>query len=186
MAKNDNLGDYLKDIADAIREKKGTTEPINAQDFASEIASIEGGGGASVPSMWTGHADVEGLRAIGWTDEDIAYYQQYGVNWNEEDDQYHLVSDENKAMYGVINADNIADFANELIYLPKIDTSGQTSFASWLLDCSALVAIPKIDTSSATSVQAMCEGCGSLVCFPLLDFLFCLCINLNKRPFQLQ
>lgn len=170
MAKNDNLGDYLSDIADAIRAKKGTSEPINAQDFADEITSIEGGGGGTSSSMWTGHADSKGLKAIGWTDEDIAYYQKYGVNWNEEDDQYHLVSDENKAMYGVINADNIADFANELVYLPKIDTSGKTSFASWLLDCSALVAIPMIDTSSATTVQSMCEGCGSLVCFPLLDF----------------
>ena len=44
MAKENNLSDYLKDIADAIRDKKGTTEPINAQDFASEIASIETGG----------------------------------------------------------------------------------------------------------------------------------------------
>lgn len=43
MAKNDNLADYLADIADAIRAKKGTEEPINAQDFATEIASIEGG-----------------------------------------------------------------------------------------------------------------------------------------------
>lgn len=48
MAKNDNLGDYLSDIADAIREKKGMTEPINAQDFASEIASIKSDGGVGV------------------------------------------------------------------------------------------------------------------------------------------
>ena len=49
MAKTDNLDDFLKDIADAIREKKGTKEPINAQNFTSEIASIStGGGGASV------------------------------------------------------------------------------------------------------------------------------------------
>lgn len=43
MAKTDNLSDYLAEIAKAIRNKKGTTEPINAQDFASEIESIEGG-----------------------------------------------------------------------------------------------------------------------------------------------
>lgn len=48
MAKTDNLADYLADIADAIRTKKGTTEPINAQDFATEIASIESGGDTSV------------------------------------------------------------------------------------------------------------------------------------------
>ena len=45
MAKNDNLQDFLTDVADAIREKKGTTALINPQDFAAEIASIEGGGG---------------------------------------------------------------------------------------------------------------------------------------------
>lgn len=48
MAKNDNLADYLADIADAIRAKKGTGGPINAQDFASEIASIEVGGKTQV------------------------------------------------------------------------------------------------------------------------------------------
>lgn len=41
MAKNDNLTDFLTDVADAIRAKKGTTDKINPQDFASEIASIE-------------------------------------------------------------------------------------------------------------------------------------------------
>ena len=43
------LQDYLTGIADAIRSKKGTTAPINAKDFASEIESIAGsGGGGSV------------------------------------------------------------------------------------------------------------------------------------------
>ena len=44
MAKNDNLTDFLKDIADAIREKRGTSGPISAQNFSTEIAAIEGGG----------------------------------------------------------------------------------------------------------------------------------------------
>lgn len=43
MAKNNNLGDFLKDIADTIRAKKGTTGTINPQNFSSEIESIQTG-----------------------------------------------------------------------------------------------------------------------------------------------
>lgn len=190
MAKNNNLGDFLTDLADAIREKKGTTGPINAQDFASEIASIEGGGGVSVPSMWTGHADVEGLKAIGWTDEDIAYYQRNGVNWDEEDDQYHLVSDDNKALYGVLTTNNISNYANRIVYLPKIDTSGLTSMARLFQNCEWMVAIPMLDTSNVTDMTYAFRGCSALVCIPLLDtskvttmtYMFYLCSSLAKLP----
>ena len=44
MAKNDNLTDFLQDIADTIRAKRGITGSISAQNFATEIAAIEGGG----------------------------------------------------------------------------------------------------------------------------------------------
>lgn len=45
MSKQNNLTDFLTDVADAIREKKGTTEKINPQDFSEEIKGIESGGG---------------------------------------------------------------------------------------------------------------------------------------------
>lgn len=44
MAKENNLKDLLTDVADAIREKKGTTELINPQDFGKEIREIEADG----------------------------------------------------------------------------------------------------------------------------------------------
>lgn len=44
MSKENNLTDFLVDVADAIREKKGTTEMINPQNFSEEIRSIESGG----------------------------------------------------------------------------------------------------------------------------------------------
>lgn len=43
MAKNNNLTDFLTDVANAIRTKKGTTGTINPQNFSSEIASIQTG-----------------------------------------------------------------------------------------------------------------------------------------------
>lgn len=44
MARTDNLTNFLTDVADSIREKKGTTESIKASDFDTEIESISGGG----------------------------------------------------------------------------------------------------------------------------------------------
>ena len=43
MADTSNLSNYLKDVADAIREKKGTEEQIPAANFDTEIRSIQGG-----------------------------------------------------------------------------------------------------------------------------------------------
>lgn len=40
MSKQNNLTDFLTDVADAIREKKGTTEKINPQDFSEEIKNL--------------------------------------------------------------------------------------------------------------------------------------------------
>ena len=165
MAKNDNLKDFLTDLADAIREKKGSAEKINAQNFANEIKNLPSG---SAP-RWTGHADVEGLKAIGWDDDDIAYYQQYGVNWNEEDDDYHKVSDDNKALYGVLTANNIQTYRDRIVYLPKIDTSNVKSLYNVFNGCSALVAIPKLDTHNVTNMKTMFFYCFSLVTIPPLD-----------------
>ena len=127
-----------------------------------------GGGGGSTPK-WTGHADVEGLKAIGWTDEDIAYYQATGVNWNEEDDEWHKVTDDNKALYGVLTASNIKTFKDRIVYLPKIDTSNVTSMYQMFYECRSLTSIPMLDTSNVTSMYYMFSGCHSLTSIPMLN-----------------
>lgn len=162
----ETIVELLTDVADAIREKKGTTEPINAQNFADEIKNLPSGSGSG---GWTGHADAEGLRAIGWDDEDIEYYQKYGVNWNEEDDQYHLVSDDNKALYGVLTANNISAYRDRIVYLPKIDTSAKTKMTEMFSGCKSLVAIPKLNTSNVTNMDTMFQNCYSLISIPQLD-----------------
>lgn len=162
MSKSDNLQDLLTDVANAIRERKQTTELINPQDFSKEIKTINYHG-------YTGHADADGLKAIGWTDEDISYYQTYGVDWNEEDDNKHLVSDDNKALYGVLTASNISEYKERIIYLPKIDTSGIKNMSSKFEACHNMIALPFIDTSSATNVGRLFYMCYSLRTIPPLD-----------------
>lgn len=47
-----NLKDHLKEVADAIRAKKGTSDLINPQDFATEIEGISGSGGGELEGDW--------------------------------------------------------------------------------------------------------------------------------------
>ena len=139
---------------------------------------------------WTGHADAEGLRAIGWTDEDIAYYQENDVNWNEEDDEYHKVTDDNKALYGVLTASNISTYKDRIVYLPKIDTSSVTSMSNMFQNCYSLTAIPQLDTSRVTSMSYMFNCCYSLTTIPQLDtsrvtdmsYMFYNCPSLTAIP----
>ena len=176
------LGKVNVNVAIPTEEKtieiveNGTTEVMAENGYLSKVVvNVEvpssGGGGGDTPSRptWTGHADAEGLRSIGWTDEDIAYYQEHGVNWNAEDDEYHKVSDDNKALYGVLTADNISTYKDRIVYLPKIDTSAKTSMYNMFYNCYSLVSIPQLDTSNVTSMYQMFKSCYSLVSIPQLD-----------------
>ena len=58
MAKNNNLTDFLTDVADAIRAKQGTSAKINPQNFSSEIASI--GGSATTTKSDVNFYDYDG------------------------------------------------------------------------------------------------------------------------------
>ena len=188
------ITENLQTIADATSAiKKSITNKggvINGDitTWASVIEGIEGGS----KSQWTGHADADGLRAIGWTEEDIAYYQENGVDWDEEDDHLHLVSDDNKALYGVLTADNIASYKDRIVYLPKIDTSKYTSLSYKFTNCFSMVAIPMLDTSNVTNATGIFSYCYSLRVIPPLDlsnattleYAFFNCVSLRALPLK--
>ena len=74
MARTHNtLTELFTDIADSIREKTGSEEQIVADNFPTEISNIPSGG--DVDPTFTGHYDNEGLTTIGWSNEEIQYYQ---------------------------------------------------------------------------------------------------------------
>lgn len=138
-------------------------------NVATSGGSSTGGGGdtpASRPT-YTGHADAEGLRAIGWTDEDIAYYQEHGVNWNEEDDEYHKVPQETITLYPMFKSNGInsvSNYKDSIIYFPKISISN--SNFSTFSDFKQMVAIPLLDFSHTEQHTQLFNNCYSLVCVP--------------------
>ena len=162
-----NNQDKVVDITE-----NGTTEVVADGGFTGlgkVTINTEVSGGGGVKPKWTGHADAEGLKAIGWTDEDIAYYQANGVNWNEEDDEWHKVTEDNKALYGVLTASNISTYKERIVYLPKIDTSGVTNMNYKFNGCNSLIAIPMLDTSKVTTMYNMFSNCRALTAIPQLD-----------------
>ena len=58
---NRNLTAIFQDTADAIRNKKGTSNEINPRDFADEIDSIETGGGEYSEGSLYGYMEEFGL-----------------------------------------------------------------------------------------------------------------------------
>lgn len=83
MSKTDNLKDYLTDIADAVRSKKGTSDPINAQDLSEEIRNLPESGG-----KW----------AVDFGEE-IASNNSYTLNALQEDIDYYNQIQEERRLY---------------------------------------------------------------------------------------
>lgn len=77
MSKQDNLHEYVTDIADTIRSVEGSTEKINAQDFSDRIRAIGeagGAGGKTTPSFTSGRAN---RIIISRKSEDSSFYPRW-------------------------------------------------------------------------------------------------------------
>ena len=103
MAKTDNLSDFLTDVANSIRTKKGTTGTINAQNFSSEIASIETG---ITP---TGSIDITSNGTV-----DVTNYASANVN----------VANQNP--YTAANATEMAQYLASKYYGAVVKYTGTT------------------------------------------------------------
>ena len=94
MAKNNNLTDFLTDVANAIREKDGSTGTINPQNFSDKIKAIQTGVDTSdgniepttVLKGYKGYAKgvaVNGaIETYDGTVEDVSQYQVTVTNSN--------------------------------------------------------------------------------------------------------
>lgn len=187
----------------SINAKTDAQHQINnetLEDYSNFVDSITAGGSPE----YTGSYDSEGLSSqnIGWTSDDISYYQNNYVQWMSEFDDYYKLTTTDKsgvtsnkcryypksASFGPIN-DAFYGY-NKLIGIPYKDTSNRTTFEQCFMNCYNLLGIPLIDTSSCTSFRQMFASCYALFKIPLIDTsngtntgsMFNNCYSLRKVP----
>lgn len=143
--------------------------------YASKVDAIEQEGGGS--TGYTGHVDEEGLRYIGWTDDDIAYFKT-NICWNAEDDDYYKVTDYDKqkwdnAQKTVVDGVTMCVGNNAFIsdpkmhYLPKTYTYTM-SYGNFQYDIN-LIAIPSVSIKKLSNLSFFFYDCINLVSFVLTD-----------------
>ena len=167
MARTNSLGNFLTDVADAIREKKGTTDTILASNFDTEIASIESG------------VDIN---------EYLSDTITYGTNslggWTKTIKKMRspLTAEGTDAQYMF--------FRYPLNELPQLDTSNVTNMYYMFYECPNLTTIPQLDTGKVTNMSSMFGSCSNLTTIPQLDtsnvntigYMFTGCNKLTTIP----
>ena len=172
-----------------------TTETID--DYSDFVDSIQTGGGGG--SEFTGHYDATGLATIGWSSEEIQYYQNNGVQWNSESDNdfkltaTELAGDDTSATRfirkNIVVPTNFERYS-KLLAIPILDLTNKTSLQTFFWHCESLTTIPLLNTSNITKMNQMFQYCYSLTSIPLLDTsevtnmesMFYSCFSLKTIP----
>lgn len=150
MARTDTLTNFLTDVADSIREKKGTSELIQASNFDTEIDSIESG-------------------------SDLDEYFETNANSNP----VNWVRDNFiKKVPSIIIDDsitNLTGFCASVPYkiIPKIICNNNaTIFMSFYSNCNnaTTIDVSGLNSENVTSMNYMFSGCNNLTNLNLSNF----------------
>lgn len=189
MAKNNNLQDFIEDIADAIREKKGTEDKINPQDFADEIRDIHE------------EIDMLGFSKIGYTKENdsgiqeaINYAYNLAKGWNPDGSTPQLFrSNKNLQVLPIVDWSNVtnADSAFQgdisLCFVPKIISFPNAKSLRETFQSTKMLELC-IDAPNATTVYGIIEKNTSIRKISFTDsskvtnwsYCFAYCTNLKE------
>lgn len=195
MAKTDNLGDFLKDVADSIRTKTGTTELINAQDFSDKILSIQTGGENTLKKLLDATQSATHLFE-NYSEFLIDDLIQPSDTENVTNMSYMFRGCINLRSVPVLNTSKATDMryifseCRELTTIPQYDTSAAKEMGNFFGNCYKLTDVPQLNTSNAVFLNNMFAYCRSLTNPPLLNmdkcatitYMFIGCENLTTIP----
>ena len=170
MARTDTLGNFLTDVAEAIRTKKGTSETIQASQFDTEIANLPSGGGLDWSAIGydsTPQSIVDGYN----------YAKEIYDNWDETPTTLSrkFQYDYNIIFMPLVNTSNATLMTSmfngcyNLMTIPLLNTSNVQGMSGMFQNCYGLNEIPLLNTSNVTNMASMFSGCKILKTLPLLN-----------------
>ncbi len=158
MLDTSNLTNFLQGITNAIRIKKGTTNPIQHALIDEEIASIQ-----------TGITPIGTIDITENGQVDVTNFASANVNVQGQDTgvgsrQWWL-----DILSVKTNFSYQFNLCTSLTTIPQLDTSKGTNFSYMFNGCTSLTTLPQLNTSKGTNFGSMFTGCTSLTTIPQLD-----------------
>lgn len=191
MARIDNLSNFLSDVAEAIRTKKGTTDTIPASNFDTEIASIEGGSK--------------------YAPKYITFYNYQGKDLTEETANLDTsnITDMSNIFYGnknlhdidisAWNTSNVTNMQNAFYNCNTFNSNTTLDFSNWVTskvtNMSGMfygnISVVSLDlssfiTSEVTNVSAMFRNCTSLSRLDIRNFTFEKCTSTGNMLYGVK
>ena len=191
MARTNSLGNFLTDVADAIREKKGTTDTILASNFDTEIASIESGVDIN---EYLSDTITNGSNSLGgWAKTIKKMRSPLTVEGTDAQYMFFRCPLNELPQLDTSNVTNMYYMFYEcpnLTTIPQLDTSNVTNMSYMFGYCTKLTTVTQLNTSNVTNMSGMFSGCNKLTTIPQLDtsnvnnmyYMFSNCPNLTTIP----
>lgn len=162
----------LKDIANGVRKTAYTTKELTLEDMASLLPPPH------IP-RFTGNVDEDGLRYIGWNDEDINKLKLY-VDWDSSEDELYKVPQSHKDLYDqcskiTVDGRTMLPYSEinkwtkggfKLKYLPMMDFSSVTILDNVFNSQMWLIAMPNINVENVTTIGSAFSNCYQLLYVP--------------------
>jgi surface protein len=187
MARIDTLTNYLSDVAEAIKTKKGDDTPILASEFDTEITNLPSGGSSR---DWS---------AIGYNGEPKSFQEMFGHskeiydNWNNTiiDLNSKFSRDKKLVWFPLVDTSNVKNMTSMFYYctslkeIPQFDTSNVTNMNYMFNNCTSLEEIPQFDTSNVTAMKNMFQYCNKLTDTSIDNILqFCITSKIENGTLQ--
>lgn len=181
MARVDSLGHFLTDVADAIREKGGTSEPIQASDFDTEIENLPSGGGADLSDYFEPTIGSGSSNFGGWCYTIKSLPATTTVDGISLSNAFTGFQGTTLPLIDTSNVETIASMCNNcpnLTNIPLLNTSNVTNMNNTFFGCTSLTTVPLLNTSNVTAMNNTFYNCPNLT-DTSLDNILQMCVNSN-------